>query len=76
MPLTPRIFVGTATVRFAGPLSRTRLHVVASSVQQVIGVRSVAVDPTAGTLTVVADQPVDRADIAAAVRALGHEIRP
>lgn len=76
MPLTPRVFIGTATVRVAGPLCGHCLDAVAVSVRHVVGIRSVAVDHTAATVTVVTDQPVDRAEIDAAVARTGHGTAP
>jgi copper chaperone CopZ len=72
MPSTPRAFVGTAVVRVAGPVCGHCLDAVSASVRHVPGVRSVAVDHAARTVTVVADQPVDRADVDAAVARTGH----
>lgn len=76
MPMTPRVFIGTATVKVAGPLCGHCLDAVAASVRHVPGIRSVAVDHLAGTVTVVADQPVDRADVDAAVARTGHSPVP
>ena len=72
MPSTPRVFVGSATVRVVGATCGHCLDAVSAAVHRVPGVRSVAVDPTARTVTVVVDAPTDRADIDAAVRLTGH----
>ena len=72
MSSTPRIFVGTATVRVAGTGCGHCLDAVQASVRQVPGIRSIAVDHTIRTITVVADEPVDRSDIEAAVTRTGH----
>lgn len=76
MPSTPRTFVGSATVRVAGVVCGHCLDAVLASVRQVPGVRSVAVDHGRQTLTVVADEPVDRADVEAAVARTGHATAP
>lgn len=76
LPATPRTFVGSATVRVDGLLCGHCLDAVQASVRQVPGVRVVAVDHTAGTVTVVADAPVDRTDVDAAVARTGHRPAP
>jgi copper chaperone CopZ len=76
MPSTPRTFVGTATLRVAGITCGHCLDAVQASVRHVPGIRSVAVDHAARTVTVVADQPVDRADVDAAVTRTGHTPAP
>ncbi len=72
MSSTPRIFIGTATVRVADTRCGHCLDAVQASVRHVPGIRSVAVDHVAHTITVVADQPVDRTDVDAAVTRTGH----
>lgn len=76
MSSTPRIFVGTATVRVDDASCGHCLDAVQASVRQVPGIRSVAVDHTARTVTVVADDPVDRTDVDAAVARTGHTPAP
>ncbi|QGQ19427.1 copper-transporting ATPase [Cellulomonas sp. JZ18] len=76
LPATPRTFVGTATVRVADVVCGHCLDAVQASVRQVAGIRSVTVDHAARTLTVVADEPVDRADLDAAVARTGHAAVP
>ena len=76
MSSTPRIFVGTATVRVAGASCSHCLDAVRASVRDVPGIRSVAVDRAARTVTVVADRPVDRTDVDAAVARTGHTPAP
>jgi copper chaperone CopZ len=76
MTSTPRTFVGAATVRVAGAVCGHCLDAVQASVRHVPGVRSVAVDHAAGTVTVVADQPVERTDVDAAVARTGHTPLP
>lgn len=76
MSSTPRIFVGPTTVRVTGAVCGHCLDAVQASVRQVPGVRSVAVDHGTGTVTVVADRPVDRTDVDAAVARTGHRAHP
>ncbi|MBX9245620.1 heavy-metal-associated domain-containing protein [Actinotalea ferrariae] len=76
MRSTPRTFVGSTTVRVAGEVCGHCLDAALVSVRQVPGIRSVAVDHTRRTLTVVADEPVDRADVEAAVTRTGHCVAP
>lgn len=72
MPSTPRSFVGSATVRVPGAACGHCLDAVSASVRQVPGIRSVAVDVAARTITVVADLPVDRSEVDDAVSRTGH----
>ncbi len=76
MSSTPRIFVGTATLRVAGASCGHCLDAVQESVRHVPGIRSVAVDHAAHTITVVADRPVERTDVDAAVIRAGHTPAP
>ncbi|WP_228386865.1 heavy-metal-associated domain-containing protein [Ornithinicoccus halotolerans] len=76
MSSTPRIFVGAATIRVAGAVCGHCLDAVQASVRQLPGVRSVAVDQVACTVTVVADRPVDLTDVDAAVSRAGHSTVP
>jgi copper chaperone CopZ len=76
MPSTPRIFVGAATVHVAGVVCGHCLDAVQASVRRVRGIRSVSVDRSTSTITVVADQPVDRTDVDAAVARTGHKPEP
>jgi copper chaperone CopZ len=76
MSSTPRIFVGSATVRVADACCRHCLDAVLASVRHVPGIGSVAVDHVARTVTVVADQPLDRTDVDAAVVRAGHTPAP
>ncbi|MFP3712129.1 heavy-metal-associated domain-containing protein [Puerhibacterium sp. TATVAM-FAB25] len=76
MSSTPRVFVGTATVRVADAPCGHCLDAVQASVRRVPGVRSVAVDHAAGIVTVLADDPVDLTDVDAAVARTGHTPAP
>ncbi len=49
---------------------------VTEEISRVAGVESVTVDLATGTVTVTASQPVDRADIAAAVDEAGYALVP
>ena len=51
-------------------------NAVTTEVSAVPGVQAVTVDVEAGTVTVSADQPVDRSDIAAAVDEAGYTLLP
>jgi copper chaperone CopZ len=73
---TPRTFVGATTFHVdAMTCDHCRLAVT-QEVSRLNGVDQVTVDPASGTVTVVAGQPVDRADIAAALSVVGHVLRP
>lgn len=76
MSSTPRVFVGPATVRIAGAVDAPCLDAVQASLHLVPGLRAVAVDHGARTVTVVADRPVDRTDVDAAVSRTGHRTLP
>ncbi len=76
MSSTPRIFIGTATVRVAGVSCGHCLDAVQESVRHVPGIGSVVVDHAAQTITVVADRPVERTDVDAAVIRTGHTPAP
>jgi copper chaperone CopZ len=73
---TPRTFIGSTTFQVSG---MTRAHcqrAVTEEIAAVAGVGTVAVDLASGTVTVTADRPVDRADIAAAVDEAGYALVP
>jgi copper chaperone CopZ len=72
----PRTFVGTTTFGVDGMTCDHCRHAVTTEVGAVPGVESVAVDLGSGTVTVAANRPVDRADIAAAVDEAGYTLRP
>lgn len=76
MTSTPRSFVGATTVRVVDASCGHCLDAVLASVRQVPGVRSVAADHAARTVTVVAEEPVDRTDVEAAVARTGHVAAP
>lgn len=63
----PRTFVGTTTFVVSGMTGAHCRDAVSAEIRHVAGVEEVTVDLPTGTVTVLAHQPVDRADIAAAV---------
>ena len=69
-------FVGTETFQVEGMTCDHCRHAVTTEVSAVPGVETVTVDVEAGTVTVSADQPVDRSDIAAAVDEAGYALVP
>lgn len=73
---TPRTFIGATTFRVDDSTGRCSLDVVAEQIRLVPGVTDVRVDLATGAVTVIAERPVDRVDIAAAVTAAGSELRP
>ncbi|NUR08023.1 MAG: heavy-metal-associated domain-containing protein [Nocardioidaceae bacterium] len=73
---TPRTFVGSTTFTVTGMSCAHCRHAVTTGIAGVGGVVSVSVDLPSGTVTVTADRPVDRADIAAAVDEAGYRIVP
>jgi copper chaperone CopZ len=72
----PRTFVGSTTFTVDGMTCDHCRHAVTTEICAVPGVDSVDVDLTSGTVTVSANTPVDRADIAAAVDEAGYTLRP
>jgi copper chaperone CopZ len=73
---TPRTFVGGTTFHVDGMTCQRCQGVVAGQIGQVPGVIDVRVDVATGTVTVTAATPVDRVDIAAAVKTAGYDLRP
>ena len=69
-------FVGTETFPVEGMTCDHCRNAVTTEVSAVAGVQAVSVDIASGTVTVSADQPVDRADIAAAVDEAGYTLLP
>ena len=72
---TPTL-VGTTTYQVEGMTCDHCRHAVTAEVSAVPGVQAVSVDVEAGTVTISADQPVDRSDIAAAVDEAGYTLLP
>ncbi len=73
---TPRTFVGTTTFQVTGMTCAHCQRAVTEEISRVAGVSGVAVDLPTGTVTVSAERPVDRADIAAAVDEAGYALVP
>ena len=70
MSNTPRVFVGTTTFLIAGMTSRIDLLTVTAAINGFPGIRVVAADQP-GLVTVTADLPVNRSDLAAAIARAG-----
>ena len=75
-PSTPRTFIGSTTFTVTGMTCAHCQRAVTQEITGVDGVESVAVDLTAGTVTVTTCRPVDRAEIAAAVDEAGYALVP
>ncbi|MEU6006632.1 heavy metal-associated domain-containing protein [Streptomyces sp. NPDC047453] len=73
---TPRMFIGSTTFEVSGMTCAHCVRSVTEEISSVAGVESVTVDLATGNVTVTASQPVDRADIAAAVDEAGYALVP
>ncbi len=73
---TPRTFVGATTFHVDGMTCRRCHDAVTDQIGRLPGVVEVHIDAATGTVTVTAETPVDRVDVAAAVRTAGYELRP
>jgi copper chaperone CopZ len=73
---TPRTFVGATTFHVDGMTCRRCRDAVAEQISRLPGVGEVHIDPATGTVTVIVETPVDRVDVAAAVRTVGYELCP
>jgi copper chaperone CopZ len=73
---TPRTFVGATTFHVDGMTCPRCYNAVADQIGQLPGVVDVHIDTSTGTVTVTVETPVDRVDVAAAVKAAGYELRP
>ncbi len=73
---TPHTFIGSTTFTVPGMTCGHCRRAVTEEISAVDGVESVTVDLASGTVTVTADRPVDRADIAAAVDEAGYALVP
>ena len=74
MSNTPRVFVGTTTFLIAGMTSRIDLQTVIATINGFPGVRAVVAHQLAGLVTVAAERPVNRADLAAAIVRAGFTV--
>ena len=73
---TPRTFLGSTTFEITGMTCAHCQRAVTEEIAAVVGVESVTVELATGTVTVTASEPVDRADIAAAVDEAGYALVP
>jgi copper chaperone CopZ len=73
---TPRTFIGSTTFTVTGMTCDHCRRAVTEEIAGVAGVESVSVDLASGSVTVTATEPVDRADIAAAVDEAGYVLLP
>jgi copper chaperone CopZ len=71
---TPRTFIGATTFSVTGMTCEHCRRAVAAEIAAVDGVETVTVDLAGGLVTVTADRPVDRADIAAAIDEAGYSV--
>jgi copper chaperone CopZ len=76
MSSTPRTFVGSSTFEVTGMTCGHCERAVSREIGLVPGVQRVDVDLASGRVTVFAEQPVDRADVAAAVDEAGYALVP
>ncbi|MFB7110751.1 heavy-metal-associated domain-containing protein [Streptomyces sp. NPDC056291] len=68
--------MGSTTFEVGGMTCAQCVRSVTEEISSVAGVESVTVDLASGSVTVTASQPVDRADIAAAVDEAGYALVP
>jgi copper chaperone CopZ len=73
---TPRTFVGTTTFQVTGMTCGHCQRAVTEEIGRILGVTGVVVDLASGNVTVTAAEPVDRADVAAAVEEAGYTLIP
>ena len=73
---TPRTFIGSTTFTVNGMTGSHCEHAITQEICAVDGVESVRIDLPTGTVTVTASEPVDRADIAAAIDDAGYVLAP
>ena len=71
----PRTFVGSTIFTVDGMTCGHCRNAVTTAICAVPGVDAVDVNLTSGAVTVSATTPVDRADIAAAVKEAGYTLR-
>jgi copper chaperone CopZ len=73
---TPRTFVGATTFHVDGMTCQRCHDTVVDQIGRLPGVFEVRIDVATGTVTVTAVHPVDRVDVAAAVKSAGYVLRP
>jgi copper chaperone CopZ len=71
---TPRTFVGTTTFQVTGMTCGHCQRAVTEEIGQIPGVTGVVVELATGNVTVTATEPVDRANVAAAVDEAGYTL--
>ncbi|HEX5511887.1 MAG TPA: heavy-metal-associated domain-containing protein [Actinomycetales bacterium] len=76
MDNTPRTFVGSTSFQVTGMTCGHCVHAVITEVGKVAGVQTVSVDLPSGVVTVETTEPVDRADVAAAIDEAGYTLQP
>jgi copper ion binding protein len=76
MSNTPHTFVSSTIFRVTGMTCEHCRRAVEQEIGLVPGVKRVDVDLSTGSVTVHADRPVDRADIAAAADEAGYALVP
>ena len=64
----------TTTFTVTGKTCDHCVHAVTTEVSRLAGVEDVRIDLGAGSVTVISDQPLDDADIRAAVDEAGYEV--
>lgn len=74
MSNTPRSFVGTTTFQVSGMTCGHCVHAVTTEIGKLAGVETVSIDLPTGLVSVTTQQPVDRADVAAAVDEAGYTL--
>ena len=72
----PRTFLGATTFHVDGMTCQRGKAAVTDEISRLDGVGMVTVDVATGTVTVLANQPVDRVDVASAVGRAGYVLRP
>jgi hypothetical protein len=72
---TPRTFVGPVVLLTCGPVPAAVADDVRSELLRLRGISHCELDGGAGTITVTAHGPVDRADVLAVLDRLGCRVR-
>jgi len=71
---TPRVFVGSTMFQVQGMTSDDCLRAVCGAIGGFAGIRVAHTDLVGGLVTVTAERPVDRADIANAITQAGFAV--
>ncbi|SFD00815.1 hypothetical protein SAMN04487968_12026 [Nocardioides terrae] len=72
---TPRTFVGSVVLLLEAPVGRRTAEDLPAAIGALPGIVRCEVDVAAATLVVTAEDPVERADVVAAVERLGCRVR-